>query len=443
MRKKLTLLFLTFVMSLAFTPSVFAAPAGWKEVSTASRLKAALNDATTTQVILTANIEVPKDGIIINQNKPSLVIDGDGFTLTDYSKTTTSGHTIRLMNSGKLKEITVQNLNVVGYNDSGFIYIKNSSSVKNVTMIYDNVTYTGPQALENRHGHARFINCDINIIPVDGHHGEEVAEAINITLEGDINITKSTPKNRCEVFRVMNDNNNGRGGITVARGAHVVVSSSEDNAKVKSSGFVHFTGNSNYLIFEEDSYFSFDGNNIFAQRNAVNDLQIKENAQVYISTTGDMYANQGLITVDGRMVVEEGSTLRVIAMRNTEKQGVLALKGKADTVTFNSPNEVFIYNSSSQKSNDGLAIEGDGTGAHTINFNNVRSIEYWLKNKSDYLNLPQPTKIWANDDGASYNARIIISKEKIKSASCDNYNGTAPFNANNAAIEDINVIRLQ
>ena len=438
---------MVFSLIMTHTAAKAASP-DWTEVSTASQLKAALADAITTKIALTADIEVPKYGITINPDKPSLIINGnpDGnekhFTLTDY-KSSASCHTISLMKRGRLKEITVQNLNVIGYNDHGFIYIKDSSTVKDVTMIYNKVNYTGPQMLENRYGHVRIIDCSINIIPVSCCTGEEVAEAINITLEGEVYINKRTPKNCCEVFRVMNDNNKGLGGITVAPGANVVVYSNENGAKVISSGFVHFTGCKNYLRFEENSSFSFRGNNIFAQCNPVNDVQIKKNALVCIMTTGDLYCAKGQITVDGQMEVEENAVLAMIAEKNTEHQGVLMLKGKNTTFTANSPKQVLIYNSSTNQHKEGVAIECEASGTQTLNFNNINYLGFWYKNTSNnYQSLPEPTKLWTNDDFSCFDAQIVVNCEKVKSAVSRNYSGTTAFNVNNVAFKYNNVIYM-
>lgn len=42
-------------------------------------------------------------------------------------------------------QVTVQNLNVIGKNYYGLIYVSESSSHQNVIVTYKNITYNGPQ----------------------------------------------------------------------------------------------------------------------------------------------------------------------------------------------------------------------------------------------------------------------------------------------------------
>ena len=57
-------------------------------VSTFAQLKAAIEDQTTTEIVVTADIKILSGGAKVNVTKPSLVMDFGGFKATDYNSLT-------------------------------------------------------------------------------------------------------------------------------------------------------------------------------------------------------------------------------------------------------------------------------------------------------------------------------------------------------------------
>lgn len=57
-------------------------------VSTFAQLKAAIEDQTTTEIVVTADIKILSGGAKVNVTKPSLVMDFGGFKVTDYNSLT-------------------------------------------------------------------------------------------------------------------------------------------------------------------------------------------------------------------------------------------------------------------------------------------------------------------------------------------------------------------
>lgn len=129
-----------------------------------TELKSALENTTDTFVYLGSDITLT-NGIKINASKTSVIIDGTyqgvTYTLTD-KKSTAASDTIYIASSNN-KAVTVENLNFVGYNYYGIIYVPDSSTYSSTILTYKNITYVGPQICFHPYGLTKFIDCDITI----------------------------------------------------------------------------------------------------------------------------------------------------------------------------------------------------------------------------------------------------------------------------------------
>lgn len=98
------------------------------------------------------------NGVNINSSKTNVIIDGsyDGvtYTLTD-KKSTAASDTIRV-SSALNKSVTVRNIIIEGYNYYGVVYVPDSSTYKDTTIILENINYIGPQIIFNPYGLTRF-----------------------------------------------------------------------------------------------------------------------------------------------------------------------------------------------------------------------------------------------------------------------------------------------
>ena len=117
-------------------------------------------------------------GIKISSSKVNVTIDGtyEGVrhTFTDY-ESLSSGDTISVSSPLTLK-VTVCNMEIVGYNYYGIIYVLDNSSYKNTIIEYNNILYEGPQISFHPAGLTRFIDSDITIVDGALVTGNEVAE---------------------------------------------------------------------------------------------------------------------------------------------------------------------------------------------------------------------------------------------------------------------------
>lgn len=433
-KKSFVALLLVVLMTAVYIPSI-ASAATWVDVANWTQFKAAVESATTTHIRLTGNVEYPVQSATINPAKPEMVIDGNGFTLTDANSC--GLYSMRLINKGNLKNITIQNLNIVGRDYYGMIAVNDSTSFSDVTITFDNIKYRGPQLSWARKSNFVIRNSEITIVPSATCPAGEVVECLTVRLEGNVKIVKNAPSSCDELFWVTGSN----GGVTIARGANVVVRNNENSPNACVSGFVYYSCANIFLTFEEDSKFDYIGNFLFQKCDAVDRLTIGKRANVNIVLNGNLYCGYGVFRCRGTMLVDEGATFKAFSFNNKNDQPMVQLTG-VGTATFNNPKEVFIYNSSTSTCNTGLAMGPYGCEV-SISYNSISSLEYWKLNKAPHNNLPTPTRDWRNPNKSAFNAFEKVNGATVKEAYASaSYFGSVPFDKNTAVLKDINVIRI-
>lgn len=139
-------------------------------------------------------------GINISSTKKNLTIDGTynnvTYTFEDVNSSTTS-NTISINNTNANK-ITVKNVNIIGHNYYGIIYVPDSNTYQNVIIEYNNISYTGPQISFHPSGLTRFINCNIII------NSQEIAECNRIEIGGTTTINHTSTSDSALWFRGSN-----------------------------------------------------------------------------------------------------------------------------------------------------------------------------------------------------------------------------------------------
>lgn len=159
-------------------------------VINSAELKDAVEDMNVDYIYIGANINLDR-GITIPSGKQKLTFDGlyDGVTYTF-----TDMDSISLVNTLGIRTqssivLTFKNMVMVGHNYYGIPYVVGDSwpfiDNVNVSVIYDHVTYNGPQIAYNPDGLTRFINCDITIsYPAVPARAQEVGEVNRVEFEG-------------------------------------------------------------------------------------------------------------------------------------------------------------------------------------------------------------------------------------------------------------------
>ena len=159
-------------------------------VETSAELKSILEGANNiTHIYLAKDITLAQ-GITILGSKSQVTIDvlyptdgtGTIHTYTDMNSAS-NADAIGVRTASSL-HVTVQNLNVVGKNYYGLIYVAEGSAYQNVVITYKNITYNGPQITYHPSGLSIYQNLTVNIIDSIANLANEVAEAGSIQIGG-------------------------------------------------------------------------------------------------------------------------------------------------------------------------------------------------------------------------------------------------------------------
>lgn len=164
-----------------------------KTVTTFAELKSAIEDSTTTEILLANDIVFSSGGIQIPKTKGNISIDGAGYTITDYNSGSYTDTIYFPPVSGSAVTATMKNAVWNGRNYYGILCVYDSTNNNNVTTVLDNIKYTGPQPVYNRNGITRIKDCTISI-EKNGSVGDsqEFCEGNRIIIEGKVSMTSQT-----------------------------------------------------------------------------------------------------------------------------------------------------------------------------------------------------------------------------------------------------------
>ncbi len=154
-------------------------------------------------------------------------------------KSLSASNTIAIA-SEKTLNVTVKNIDIIGYNYYRVIYVKESTSFKNVTVEYNNIKYLGPQISFHPNGITRFIDSNITI-KKNYAAGNEVEECNKIELGGNTTIIHKSTGNSSFWFR-----------------------NADPYLKVLKNSNVNFTSENRELIYGVTNlYFEIEENSVF------------------------------------------------------------------------------------------------------------------------------------------------------------------------------------
>ena len=198
---KVIVLFVTLLLSIT-SINVYATDSEMAEhsilVSSYEELTRALQeDNGYSTIYLGADITSTETGIAINSNKTDVIIDGHppdapadkNYTFKQYDSNVASATIYIDAHNTATKNITLQNMNVTGANFYGIVFIPENLS--GVSLICNNMEYTGPQVITNRSGTARFIDSTFTMESTTDPTLEKLAEANQIEMGGQVDIPSS------------------------------------------------------------------------------------------------------------------------------------------------------------------------------------------------------------------------------------------------------------
>lgn len=237
-------------------------------VSTFLELKNALEDSTSTEIIVENDINFSSGGIKVNSTKGNITIDFGGYTITDNNTLVLTDGIYVPANSPEIV-ITAKNGRWNGRNYYGIIGVTDGNS--QVTIVLDGISFTGPQLAYNKSGTIKIIDCDIVI---------------------DKNASTTSAQELCEGNRI------------IISGQVVVNSNSTTNS------VIWFTNSNASLTVEEDSTFEVNAlYTYFFYTDSSPILLFKKNSTTFINTKNGLFYGSGNTShIASSFTLEENGT---------------------------------------------------------------------------------------------------------------------------------------
>lgn len=373
-------------------------------IETSAELKSILEGNNNITYIYLAKDITLAQGITILGSKTQVTIDGlyptDGtgiiHTYTDMNSAS-NADTIGVRTASRI-HVTVQNLNVVGKNYYGLIYVAEGSAYQNVVITYKNITYNGPQITYHPSGLSIYQNLTINIIDSTASVANEVAEAGSIQIGGKTTIIHNSVGDSAFWFRGYS----GNPYLEILENSDVTISTTRDI--IYSGNYVKLTINKNSTFSVKTKYGFFRNNS-----HQASSILVDQNSSFSVvqTQTNSSYAT---LSCRGAFTVNENASLYLEAnYQNTAPLILFNTTSSSFNVT--NPKSVILYNSSYNC----LSF------ANTTTFNiNCGKIDYWLTSPtliSTSVIENNPLYSWykSNDENISIVSSVTSSKTTISS----------------------------
>ena len=331
-------------------------------VETSAELKTILEENNTYTLIYLAKDILLTQGITILGSKTHLTIDGlyptDGtgiiHTYTDMNSAGSSD-TIGVRTESSI-HVTVQNLNVIGRNYYGLIYVSESSSHQNVVVTYKNITYEGPQITYHPSGLSIYHDVTINIIASAVVVANEVAEAGSLQIGGKTTITHNSTGDSTFWFRGYTSTPY----LEILEGAQVSLTITKD---------VVYTANYLKLTINKNASFSINTRYGFFRNNShqASSILVDENSIFSVIQT-QANGNYAMISCRGSFTVNDKATLYLEANYSNSAPLIL-FNTSSSAFNITNPKSVVLYN------NSYACLSFSNTATFKIT---CGKIDYWL-----------------------------------------------------------------
>lgn len=304
-------------------------------------------------------------GIKISSYKSKITIDGmyDN-VIHDFEdmKSTSASNTISV--SKENKNVIVKNLNIIGYNYYGIIYVPENNDYKDVIVEYNNIVYTGTQISFNPSGLTRFIDCDITI--QDNYtSGNEVCECNQIEIGGMTKIIHKSSANSSFWFRNSNPS------FKILEDANVDFTS-------ESRELMYGVNNLN-LVISKNAYFKITSKNGIGYSNfGTGNTVIEDNASLYIKQT-ERNGSYPTWYSYGTITLNNNSTLSIINDYNnigTSNYNIYFQTANSGFI-LNNPKKLVLYNKSAD------VIHTNSTTPFDFNFTRINLFNDAIEIDSD------------------------------------------------------------
>lgn len=330
-------------------------------VETSAELKNVLEASNDITYIYLANDITLEQGITILGTKVQVTIDGlypadetgEIHTYTDMNSAG-SGDAIGVRTASNI-HVKVKNLNVVGKNYYGLIYVSETSAHKDVIITYENITYNGPQITYHPSGLSIYQDMNINIVASTASPANEVGEVGSIQMGGKVVITHNATGDSTFWFR----GTTGTPYIEILQDADVSITTTRDIAYT--SNYLKITVNKNAKFNVKSKYGFFRDNG-----HQASSILVDENSVFSII---QRQANGTVATLNCRGDFEVNSGATIYLEANYQNSAPLILFNTTSSkFNINNPKSLILYN----KSYNCLGF------GNTSTFNiNCGKLDYW------------------------------------------------------------------
>ena len=373
-------------------------------VETSDELKNILEGNNSYTLVYLAKDISLSQGITILGSKSELTIDGlyptDGtgiiHTYTDMNSSG-SNDTIGIRTASSI-HITVQNMNVIGRNYYGLIYVSEASSHQNVVVTYKNLTYSGPQITYHPSGLSVYHDLTINIIASTSAVANEVAEAGSLQIGGKTTIIHNSTIDSSFWFRGYSSTPY----LEILEGATVSLTTTRD---------VVYTSNYLKLIINKNATFNINTKYGFFRDNGhqASSILIDENSSFSIVQT-QANGSYAMLTCRGTFNINDNASLYLQANYSNSAPLIL-FNTSSSAFNITNPKSIILYNSSYN------CLSFSSTAIFNIT---CGKIDYWLTSPtliSEGVIQNNPLYSWYKSDDVdiSISASINSSKTTITS----------------------------
>lgn len=373
-------------------------------VSNFAELKTAIEDTTSTEIIVNGDI-VFGDGAKINIAKSNVVIDFAGHTVTDSSNLSVST-TIYVPSTTNTISVIAKNAVWNGKNYYGVIGVYDGNT--NTTINLENISYTGPQFVYNKNGITNIRNCTVKIDKNESSTtAQEFCEANRLNISGRVNVTSNSDSDAVIWFSGAN------AALTVAENAiFEVTAGSTYFLYTDVSPIMLFDHNSTTTITTKSGLFYASG----ASSHIAQSFTLEENASFvaskYVSNTVPMFKCVSNFTL------KNNSTFRLFS--EVISSTALMYFSQAANINITSPQNVVLYNRGGYAFSFGT---GSSSSPNVINVE-TEMLRLWniakspLSDAGGYDNAPT-SEYYKNNYAQNINLNIKASTSQLLSVDND------------------------
>ena len=329
------------------------------------------------------NIIADARGIAIHPSKHNIIIDGAEYTFTQFGDSSPAATIHLAAENTTTKNITLQNITLKGNNSNGIVFIP--ANLADVTVRYQNVIYSGPQAVSNFQGSVHLIASNFTMYEDVNADSQYVVEANHIQL-GEAIVVESNNNTEQILDAVL---------LPTGENPHLDVLA---NAFVDIKVYGYFLDVHTHTVditIGESSFFDITGQSGFTPLGKdIRNMTIAPHATVKVIQT--LPQTLGVLRIEDTLKMEPGSNLLVTRMRNAGSPIIFSSAG--GKAIFDNPERVILYSDSDHS----IFFEEEGS----IEIN-TSTINVWIGGKLPLFD--NPDYIWNN----SKNQLFSVSDDYI------------------------------